>query len=350
MNIYPQDLGRVGYRVTLYLRTLSGPRSMAPPLSPADIAEQVPLTGLRRAWMSGSDVPDKAARHARPVFDLCRASFWRGRPVGFVGAVLWSGAAVLAGEGFLALASDAHWLKEAIYPTWAALGAGYGYYFGLAKPRRLFRELHGPLTEAEVDALHGYVRDPLARDFLGVVRRVLPLPEMSDPEAAKNLRSALSALGEAIEGLPEQAPLAVREDPAALRREASGLSEQARRETDPIVSSSLDRRALSLSRRAQTVSSIALLVHRNQTLREEVSEQIKALSTSISAFSVGSHQGMSELADLAASIQHVAAEANSIASAQTELEVAIQGGPVPASGANQTARQDEPHLRRLAGG
>ena len=347
MDIYPQDLGRVGYHVTLHMRALGGSRSPAPPPSPTAIEAQVPLTRLRRAWMRGSDVPDEAAQHAKPAFDLCRASVWRGRPLGFVAALLWSGAAAFAGEEFLALATDASWLKEAIYPTWAALAAGYGFYFGIARPRRQFRGLHGPLTEAEVGALMGYIRDPLAHDFLGVIQMILSVPAMADPDTTRNLRSALYALGEAIEGLPEQAPSAIREDPAALRREASDLSDRARRETDPVVSASLDRRALSLSRRAQTLSSIALLVHRNQALREEVSEQIKALSTSISALHVGSHQSVHELADLAASIQHVAAEANSIASAHTELEVAIQAMPLPGGGTNN-ARQDE--LHRVVGG
>lgn len=342
MDIYPQDLGRVGYRVMLYLRTLSRPMAPASPQSPAEAQARTPLTRLRRAWMRGSEVPDETAQHARLAFEVCRASFWHGRPLGFAGALLWSGIATMIMEAFCAVAWDAPWLREAIYPTWAGLGAGFGFYFGVAKPRRVFRDLHGPLTEAEVGALMGHVRDPLARDFLEVVQMILPLPDMADPDAAKNLRSALFALGEAIEGLPEQPSQAVRDDPAHLRRVASDLSDEARREADPVVAASLDRRALSLSRRAQTVSSIALLVRRNQTLREEVSEQIEALHTSVAAFSVGSQQSIHELADLAASIQHVAAEANAIASAHTELEVSTQAGPLLASGTGSNPHQDEP--------
>lgn len=340
MDIYPQDLGRVGYRVMLYLRALSGPKSLASPPSPVEAQARTRLTRMRRAWMRGSDVPDETARHAKPAFDVCRASFWRGRPFGFVGTLIWGGIGTLTAEVSFAAAWNAPWLNEAIYPTWAGLGAGLFYYFGVVRPRRVFQDLHGPLMEAEVGALMGHVRDPLARDFLAVVQMILPLPAMADADAAKNLRRALYALGEAIEGLPEQPSQAVRDDPTHLRRVASDLSDEARREADPVVAASLDRRALSLSRRALTVSSIALLVRRNQTLREEVSEQIEALSTSISAFSVGSRQSIHELADLAASIQHVAAEANAIASAHTELEVSIQAGPLLASGTDDIIHQD----------
>ena len=346
MEIYPQDLGRVGYRVMLYLRTLNGPRSLASLPTPAEVSARTPLTRLRRAWMRGSDVPDETAQYAKPAFDMCRASFWRGRPLGFAGALLWAGFATMIAEASCAVALGAPWLREAIYPTWAGLGTGFGLYYGLAKPRRLFRDLHGPLTEAEVGALTDYVRDPLARDFLGVVQMILSLPDMAEPDAAMNLRRALYALGEAIEGLPEQPTRVVRDDPAHLRRVASDLSDEARREADGVVAASLDRRAQSLSRRAQTVSNIALLVRRNQTLREEVSEQVQALHTSVSAFSVGSRQSIDELADLAASIQHVAAEANAIASAHMELEVSIQAGSGLTTGTVGASLQEEPEILR----
>ena len=211
----------------------------------------------------------------------------------------------------------------------ASLAVATTFYSAVVRPRRVFRQMHAALTEREVQQIREHVRDPLTGDFLSVVELLVSLTTMPDADSEKNLRRALSALGEAVEELPQQNPRAALGDPDGMRSQAARLSDAARREADPVVAASLERQAQSLARRAETVTSIAVLLRRNATLRDEVAEQIEALRTSVAAFSVGSRQSPHDLAELAASIQHVAAEANAIAVARTELESSAYASLLP---------------------
>ena len=322
MDIYPQDLGRVGYRRVVHLRTQSAGMNKNAAPKPKEPQAQTPLTGLHRAWIQGSGVPAETAYHAPTAFADCRRAIWLGSP-GLVSTLLISIFGIWCFEALVSYSWDLPRLMDWLYPSWLVAGAAEIYYTAVARPRQWFRLLHAPLTEPNVKMLMSQEQDPLARDFLSVVDLLRPLPKPVEASTEKNLRRALSALGEAIEELPRSSPMTSQRDPVQMRLQAADILEAAHRESDTIVAASLERRAVSLSRRAETVASVAVLLRRNQSLREEVSEQIEALRTSISALSVGSLQGAHELADLAASIQRVAAEASAVAVTRAEVDTLL---------------------------
>ena len=104
---------------------------------------------------------------------------------------------------------------------------------------------------------------------------------------------------------------------------ASELLIEADREADAAIFASLHCRSESLLHRADTAAHTQLLVRRNQALRQETAEQINALQTSLTAFTVGGRQSAPELSSLAASIQRVAQEASTITEARAEVDTLI---------------------------
>lgn len=328
MNVYPQDLGRVGYPAMLAVRALvrQNPYTGLPGLPPTPPPQA--LSRLQRAWTRGTAVPEGMARRASPALAECRRAIWQGSPVSPGAVIFWG--CLLTGLSSL-IVSDI--LGRNLGPqTLFFMGlivSASAFYATVVRPRRVFRQMHAALAEREVQQIREQVRDLLTGEFLSVVELLVSLTAMPDAEAEKNLRRALSALGEAIEELPQQNPRAALGNPAKMRDQAARLSGAGIRESDPVVAASLARQAQSLARRAETVYNIAVLLRRNETLRDEVAEQIEALRTSIAAFSVGSRQGPQDLADLAARIQYVAQEANAIAVARTELEGSAYAGLMP---------------------
>ncbi len=187
-----------------------------------------------------------------------------------------------------------------------------------------------------------YYKEPLTLAYLNLIGSVIRA-EVSDPDAQKEVRAALQALGSTAVTLPVDAPNTVTDDPAALRTEAARLSAEADAEPDAVIGASLRRRAESLTRRADTSGKTLLLLRRNQALRQETAEQMEALQTSLTAFHVGGQPSVPELADLAASIQRVAREASAITDARAEV-----GTLLAAPG---RAREETPEsLRQSLGG
>lgn len=199
-------------------------------------------------------------------------------------------------------------------------------------------ETEEPLIEYEVGFLREGIQDPLARDYLALVRTILAVPSPQSVAAEQELRGAVHALGVAIESLPLHGREVTTEDPQGLRAEAGQLAAEAQNESDPVICASRQRRAESLLRRADTATKTVILLRRNQALREEVAEQINALRTNLNAFSVGGEQSVHELASLAASIQSVTVEANAITSARAEIDALLNA---PAA-ATTTAEASQP--------
>ncbi len=179
-----------------------------------------------------------------------------------------------------------------------------------------------PLTTYEVQTLRQGQTDPLSQQFLTLADSVIALPVLTDAVAEREVREAISALSLAIQALPLEQKV-VTDNPAALRAEAAAQECGASAEADTIIAASLRRRADSLARRAETAARTLLLLRRNQALREEVGEQIRALHTSLTALKVGGRQSAPELSGLAASIQRVAHEANAITEARAEVDTLI---------------------------
>ena len=164
--------------------------------------------------------------------------------------------------------------------------------------------------------------DPLQQNYLKLALSVVNLPDTKDETANREVRDAVTALGTAIQALPPE-QVVVTDNPAALRAEAQAQIEDAQAEPDAVIAASRRRRAESLLRRADTAAKTLLLLRRNHALREEVSEQIKALQTSLTALQVGGRQSTPELSGLAASIHRVALEANAVTVARTEVDTLL---------------------------
>ena len=188
----------------------------------------------------------------------------------------------------------------------------------LARLREQAR-LPAPVTDTEVHYRYfSYSAKSLVRNYLSLAASVIRA-DVSDPDAQKEVRAALQALGSTAVTLPDESPNTVIDDPAALHSEAARLSAEADAEPDAVIGASLRRRAESLTRRADTAGKTLLLLRRNQALRQETAEQMEALQTSLTAFRVGGQPSVPELADLAASIQRVAREASAITDARAEV-------------------------------
>jgi len=190
------------------------------------------------------------------------------------------------------------------------------------KGREAARLLKSPLLDYELCDLWKRETDPLAREYINLARSVLALPATHDAQAEREVADAVSALGTAIVALPPEPPVAM-DDPDALRAEAQAQEIAAATEADSVIAASRRRRTESLARRADTTARTILLLRRNQALREEVGEQVRALQTSLNALQVGGRQSAPELAGLAASIQRVALEANAVTVARAEVDALL---------------------------
>ena len=180
-----------------------------------------------------------------------------------------------------------------------------------------------PLTLDEIEDLHWSETEPLLKQYLNLVRDIMTTEFEPDADADRELRTALKVLGHTVHELPASELGAGLDDPAALRTKASELLIEADREADAAIFASLHRRSESLLHRADTAAHTRLLVRRNQALRQETAEQINALQTSLTAFTVGGRQSAPELSSLAASIQRVAQEASAITEARAEVDTLI---------------------------
>jgi len=121
-----------------------------------------------------------------------------------------------------------------------------------------------------------------------------------EPSAETQFREAVRALGTAIDNLPPSTvPI---QSAQKLAGRALSLADEAEQETDPVVAATRLRRAETRQRQAQTMALIETLARRSAALRQELSDQIDSLQTSLAAFRMAGVWSADEMAEVAATV------------------------------------------------
>lgn len=181
-------------------------------------------------------------------------------------------------------------------------------------------KLEMPLLPHEVSQLQQGAKDRLTKAYLELILTAIDTPDVPEAETENSVREAIQALGGSIVHLSHHPASEMPEDADALRTEAAKLTTEADQEPDMVIASSLRRRADALVRRAEIAGQTALLIRRNDALRQEITGQVAALRTSLTAFRISGGQNVPELAHLAANIQTVAMEAGAVTQARAEVD------------------------------
>lgn len=340
MEIFPQDLGLSRHVALIRRRTLGDEK-------PTALAEDPPpprMGALGRLWAQGSGLEPAAAAAALPAA--------KNKTLGILHGVGGTALFFLVSPVINLLGGD----TGAFHVVMATTSATMLTLAATVFPGRAFRTLHRkPVTVGEIEALLPAARDGLERSYLTLLIDVIRQAAVP-PEAAREIRSALRALGEALERLPAVSALPA--DADALRRESAALCVAAEAEPDPVVSASLERRAEALRRAAHAAEHSALVVRRAAVLREEMAAQTEALRLGLAAFYTGGTD-VASLAHLADAVRSVATEAVSVAQARAELDAGgsipdfAQGGAVPfpaSSGGRYETRDDRDQQRQMIEG
>ena len=309
MDIYPKDLGNSNYADVLNNRRPLV--SLRHKLTPTQVSSfsPMPLTLIRKIWMYGTAVEGQAAEYATPAFGLCNLAVFQWIPAGF----RWS-----------------FWKVVGVFFLVTYLWPLLLLYFGILKPRSIFQDIHTKLSYDDLAALGNATQDPLKTDFLRLVEATIQLPGGENTQDVEKMQRAFYALGNSISLLPLLNVTA--EDADVLKAEAQTLVRQARTEADPVVAASFQRRADAILQRAASAEHNSTIVRRSQVLRDELLEQIRALRASLTTTSLSTEHHAGRLADVAAGIQQVAGQANSIAAAQAEIENTYAApAPIPVS-------------------
>jgi hypothetical protein len=333
MQIQPQDLGARWHVAVVRYRALGTARINLPPR----------VGFLGRIWSWGSDVPEDVAAATLPLM------------IDQTGPLV---AGFGTGVGLISLAVI---LLSAFQPDIALPTAGVAgalLYGGIvAVPRRSFRRLHDrPVRHEEIEALkggkskfgEGLVKRPsrgpimklfqsmkgsaarrpgdeLENEFLTFVQDALTIQGIS-PTAEAEVRRVLRTIGETVAALPP-ADAPENEEVGDVLGDAEMLAARARREPDQIVADSLLRQADANVARARAMENNRKLRRRTQVLREEMLTQIRAVRSllpSLVSDAATAATDFGRFATLAASVQSIASEANSVADAREELAVTLR--------------------------
>jgi hypothetical protein len=302
MDIYPQNLGERNHIEIVRRRAAAGvtdPNVMVnQPLTPK-------LGWLGKYWARGTKMNDEQAAVANPAASSQTQT---------AGWLMWFLGSIFAGLGAALIGKATHnpALGWTIFTTGTAglTVLGFGPMAQYA-----FRQSHRALMQSEVEEMITRYQDDLLRKaYLQLVRDAVLVP-IPDPPA-ENVRLAIEALGEAIEGLPPVIYTPV--DISLLHEQAAQLRQKAATESDFITADSFTRQADSLEQRIETAEHSALVAKRSTALREEIIGKIAALREAIAAQQTGI-MDITAIAELSESARHVAREAQNTASAKDEL-------------------------------
>lgn len=315
MTLRPQDLRGHHHQKVVHRRANSG-------ISTSSYTDLSPQLGpLGRYWSRGVGLTEPQAARANPSARTATQAAgiltaFNGAFVSLLVGVLLTKAAGLPNGVAVAGALG----------TWgASVALGFG---PLAKA--VFRQLHRPLRQSELEPILEKVTDPLDRTFLNlamdVVRQEIP---KRDQDA---VREAVAALAQALDRLPEVHPSAV--DPTALLAEADATERRSHEESDRLTSDSLQRQADALRRRAAAVDRSALSAKRVCALRAELLAQMEALREGIAAMATDTTEASAvHLAPLSEAVRLVAAEVVSTIDAKAEVD-ALTSRTSPATDEN----------------
>ena len=302
MDIYPQNLGERNHIEIVRRRAAAGVSD------PNALLNQplVPKLGiLGRYWARNANLTEAQAAVGNPAAaSQTQTAGW----------LMWLLGSLFAGIGGALVNKATHdpLLGWTIFTmgTTALSALGFGPIAQYA-----FRQAHRALMQNEVEEMITRCQDDLLRkSYLQLVRDAILIP-LPDPPA-ENVRLAIEALGEAIEGLPAVMPAPI--DTSLLREQATQLQQKAIIESDSITADSFARQADSIVQRIETAEHSALVAKRSTALREEIIGKIATLREAIAAQQTGLID-TSALAELSESARHVARESQSTASAEDEL-------------------------------
>ena len=209
---------------------------------------------------------------------------------------------------------------------------------------------YSPLTETEINLLQNKLLpkgcdDSVMDAYLDLIWSAMNLPpfETNGSETKQNVREAIQSLGTAIaiEALPPRMLDGVPDSLAKLQSLSVKLTADAPLETDPVIAASLNRRAEALQGQIETIMRVKVIMRRNTALRDELTDQIGALQTSLAAASLDQDTSGPELALLASSIRRVASEANAVTAARVEVD-ALLSQPKATARSREAGKPDTP--------
>jgi hypothetical protein len=301
MEIYPQNLGQRYHTEIVRRRAAKG---LVDPRNLLDAPIPAPKLGIwGKFWARGSNLTEAQAAVGAPATSIgiqhaTGLTLFMGSVLGITGLIV----------GQTTHDPTLGWLMGSLsIGTFTALGFG-------PFAKMIFQKAHRAMTVLEIEEMINKCQDELRKTYLGLVRDAMLVPVPNPP--SENVRLAIEALGEAIEGLPAviSAPI----DTDALRQEAIELRQKATTESDTITAESLVRQADSLEQRIETSERSAIIAKRSSVLRDEIFAKIAALREAIAAQQTGLVD-VTTLTELSESARHVAREAQSTASAKDEL-------------------------------
>ncbi len=212
-----------------------------------------------------------------------------------------------------------------------AAGGVLGSLIGSFADRRARKRYRGgPITTIEIEAIGEDETDPLRLEYLGLLSALVSGQSTQETSETASIRAAVRDISLGIAALPGQPTSDLLLDAGTLNREAACLGAEASGERDPVVAASLHRQAQARRQRAEAVGRSAALARRNDTLRREMLEHVKALKTLWGAAALEDGGGNYDMTALVENIKQVASEAKSLVEARQELAAALPQ-PEPAA-------------------
>jgi len=201
-------------------------------------------------------------------------------------------------------------------------GAGYGLGFALRRSGRK-KQREKPMTTTEIETIRKGERDPLRLEYLGLLSTPVSGRSAKEASEAASIRAAVRDISLGLAALPGQPPGDLLLNAGTLNKEAARLGAEAAGECDLVVAASLHRQAEARRQRAEAVGRSAALARRNDTLRREMLEHVRALKTLCGAAALEDGGGNYDMTALVENIKQVASEAKSLGEARQELAAAL---------------------------